>query len=91
VTGDLQSIFYPTGTTVAVSYREIEQPQTLHRDYKSERVNVRMAQSLHLPVDLKLLLGMEIAHAINSPFLLDSLDPQQTGTRKYIGGLALNF
>jgi hypothetical protein len=91
VTGDLQSIFYPTGTTVAVSYREIEQPAPANHDYKSERVNVRMAQSLHLPVDLKLLLGMEIAHAINSPFLLDSLDAQQNGSRKYIGGLALNF
>ena len=90
VTGDLQSIFYPTGTTLAVSYREIEQPQSTKRDYKSERVNVRMAQSLHLPLDLKLLLGMEIAHAINSPFLLDSLDTQGS-SRKYIGGLALNF
>ncbi len=90
MTGDLQSIFYPTGTTLAVSYREIEQPQTLNRDYKSERMNLRMAQSLHLPLDLKLLLGMEIAHAMNSPFLLDSLDPQGS-SRRYIGGLALNF
>ncbi len=90
MTGDLQSIFYPTGTTVAVSYRDIEQPQTATRSYKSERVNVRMAQSLHLPLDLKLLLGMEVARAINSPFLLDTLEPAGS-SRKYIGGLALNF
>jgi len=90
MTGDLQSIFYPTGTTVAISYREIRQPQTTTRNYKSERVNVRMAQSLHLPLDLKLLLGMEVARAINSPFLLDTLEPQGD-SRKYIGGLALNF
>ena len=90
MTGDLQSIFYPTGTTVAVSYREIEQPQVTSRSYRSERVNVRMAQSLHLPLDLKLLLGMEVARAINSPFLLDTLEPQGN-SKKYIGGLALNF
>jgi hypothetical protein len=90
MTGDLQSIFYPTGTTVAISYRETRQPQTTTRNYKSERVNVRMAQSLHLPLDLKLLLGMEMARAINSPFLLDRLEPLGS-SRKYIGGLALNF
>jgi hypothetical protein len=90
MTGDLQSIFYPTGTTIAVSYRDIEQPQTATRSYKSERVNLRMAQSLHLPLDLKLLLGMEVARAINSPFLLDTLEPAGS-SRKYIGGLALNF
>jgi hypothetical protein len=90
MTGDLQSIFYPTGTTLAVSYREIEQPQPAKKGYKSERVNVRMAQSLHLPLDLKLLLGVELARAINSPFLLDTLEPA-AASRKYIGGLALNF
>lgn len=92
VTGDLQSTFTPTGTTVAISFREIHQPQTSPNtaNYRSDRVNVRMAQSLHLPVDLKLLLGLELAHAENSPFLLDTLEPQGA-TRKYIGGIAVNF
>ena len=36
-------------------------------DYRTERVDVRMAQSLHLPLDLKLLLGVELARAENSP------------------------
>jgi hypothetical protein len=88
VTGDLQTIFFPTGTSIAISYLGIEQPQPLRGNYRSERVNVRMAQSLHLPVDLKVLLGLELAHAENSPFLLDTFDP---ATKKYIGGLAVNF
>lgn len=89
VTGDLQSTFTPTGTTLAISYREIQQPRGEGlTDYKSERVNVRMAQSLYLPIDVKLLIGVELARAVNSPFLVDALDG--TG-RKYIGGLALNF
>lgn len=90
VTGDLQSTFTPTGTTLAVSYREIQQPREDGADYRTERVNVRMAQSLWLPIDIKLLLGMEVARAENSPFLLDTLTLDET-SRKYIGGLALNF
>jgi hypothetical protein len=91
VTADLQSIFFPTGTSLAVSYRELQQPQdAAAATYRSERVNVRVAQSLHLPIDVKLLLGLEVAHAENSPFLLDTLEPDGM-SRKYIGGLALNF
>jgi hypothetical protein len=88
VTGDLQTIFFPTGTSIAISYLGIAQPQLARGNYRSERVNVRMAQSLHLPVDLKLLLGLELAHAENSPFLLDTFEPS---SKKYIGGLAVNF
>jgi hypothetical protein len=90
ITGDLQTIFTPTGTTLAVSYREIQQPQVQGAgDYSSERVNLRMAQSLYLPIDVKLLLGVEMARVQNSPFLLDSL--LEDSSRKYLGGLALNF
>ncbi|HEX7150968.1 MAG TPA: carboxypeptidase-like regulatory domain-containing protein [Thermoanaerobaculia bacterium] len=90
VTGDLQSTFRPTGTTIAVSYRELQQPRREGVDYRSERVHVRMAQSLWLPLDMKLLLGMELARAENSPFLLDALVPEGE-SRKWIGGLAVNF
>ncbi|MEO6487956.1 MAG: carboxypeptidase-like regulatory domain-containing protein [Thermoanaerobaculia bacterium] len=91
VTGDLQTIFAPTGTTLVLSYREIQQPETKgKRDYHSTRFNVRMAQSLYLPIDVKLLLGIELARAENSPFLHDPLLSQEAAKR-YIGGLALNF
>lgn len=92
VTGDLQSTFMPTRTTLAVSYREIQQPHeldTIVGDYRAERINFRMAQSLYLPIDVKLLLGLELARAENSPYLVDALTVE--GSRKYIGGLALNF
>jgi hypothetical protein len=92
VTGDVQTVFFPTGTSLMVSYMTIQQPQGGAGDYKSERVNVKMAQSLHLPLDLKLLVGLELVRAENSPYLLDVYDPAMTGgTRRYLGGLALNF
>jgi len=91
LTGDAQSTFEPSGTTVAVSYRGLQEPQpNSATEYRAERVNVHLAQDLHLPLDLKLLLGVEIAHATNSPYLLDALDPDGN-SRKYIGGLAVNF
>jgi hypothetical protein len=91
ITGDLQSTFTPTRTTLAVSYRELQQPgENGDADYRTERLHLRMAQSLYLPVDIKLLLGLELAHAENSPYLIDVLGDDGS-SRKYIGGLAVNF
>jgi hypothetical protein len=92
VTGDLQSTFRPTRTTLAVSYREIQQPSAndADDDYLTERLHLRMAQSLYLPIDIKLLFGVELARAENSPYLLDALTSEGR-SKKYIGGLALNF
>ena len=93
VTGDVESTYFPTRTTLAVSYRQIHQPQPAGAsgdDFRTERVDVRVAQSLHLLLDFKVLMGVEVARAANSPILLDTLEPDGL-TRKYIGGLALNF
>jgi hypothetical protein len=92
VTGDLQSTFHPTGTSLAVSYRQVQEPQLAGpgAPTRVERVNLRMAQSLHLPVDVRILLGLELARATNSALLVDSLS-EDGGSRKYIGGLSVNF
>jgi hypothetical protein len=92
VTGDVASTFHPTGTTLAVSFRQLHQPQPTGgtSEYRMDRMNVRIAQSLHLPFDLRVLMGMEVAHASNSPFLFDTLNTDGS-SRKYIGGLAMNF
>lgn len=91
VAGDLQSTFHPTRTSLAVSYRELQQPrEDGGEDYRTERIHLRMAQSLYLPVDIKLLLGLELAEAENSPYLVDALTSEGR-SKKYIGGLAVNF
>ena len=89
--GDVESTFSPTRTTLAVSYRQIHQPQPNGGDpYRTHRVDVRVAQSLHLPLDLKVLLGIELARAENSRILLDSLEADGV-TKRYLGGLSVNF
>jgi hypothetical protein len=92
VTGDVASTFNPTGTTLAVSFRQLHQPKPNGgpEEYRMDRMNVRIAQSLHLPFDLRLLMGMEVAHASNSPFMFDTLNTDGS-SKKYIGGLAMNF
>ena len=92
VTGDVESTYFPTHTTLAVSYRQIHQPQPVGAgpDFRTDRVDVRVAQSLHFVLDFKLLAGVEVARALNSPILLDTLEPDGV-TRRYIGGVALNF
>ncbi|HEX3578292.1 MAG TPA: carboxypeptidase-like regulatory domain-containing protein [Thermoanaerobaculia bacterium] len=91
VAGDVESTFSPTRTTLAVSYRQIQQPQPNGGDaYRTHRVDLRVAQSLHLPLDLKVLLGIELARSENSRILLDALDADGS-TRRYLGGLSVNF
>lgn len=91
VTADLQSRFRPTGTVIAVAYREIHQPDPASlAEYRSERLNVRVSQSLYLPIDLQLLLGVELARSENSPFLVDVMTADGK-SRKYLGGVAVNF
>lgn len=91
MTGDLQSTFSPTGTSLAVSYRELQQPaEDGDEDYRTERLHLRMAQSLYLPIDIKLLLGLELARSENSPYLIDA-STLPGRSKKYIGGLAVNF
>ena len=92
VTGDVASTFNPTGTTLAVSFRQLHQPQPNGggAEYRTDRMNVRIAQSLHLPFDLRVLMGMEVAKNSNSPFLFDTLNTDGT-SKKYLGGLAMNF
>src|SRR5438132_418818 len=92
VAGDVASTFHPTGTTLTFSYRQLHQPQQtlVPAEYRTERMNVHVAQALHLPLDLKLLLGFEVSRATNSPLLFETLDADGV-TRKYIGGLAVNF
>jgi hypothetical protein len=89
--GDVESTFSPTRTTIAVSYRQIQQPQPNGGDpYRTHRVDVRLAQSLHLPLELKVLLGIELARSENSRVLLDALDADGN-TRRYLGGLGVSF
>jgi hypothetical protein len=62
VSGEIQTHYAPTGTTLDLSYRLLDQPdladETLLREI--ERMSIVMGQSLHLPVDLRLLLGFSI-------------------------------
>ncbi len=92
VSASMQSLYTPTGTAVHVAWRFIEQPAVdrLLALQESERINVRVAQSLGLPLGLRLLVGVDLARALNSPVIADNGDAAGY-QRRLVGGLSLAF
>lgn len=92
VSGSVQSLYIPSGTAVHLAYRLIEQPDAYSAlmPQESERINVRVAQSLGLPLGLRLLLGVDLARSMNSLVLADeeTIDGYH---RRLVGGLSLEF
>jgi hypothetical protein len=88
--GDLQSLFRPTRTSIDISYRHIEQPPIgkIAVDLTRERMNVTMGQALPLPIDVRLLLGLEMAR-LSAP--IDDQEPAESFERRYVGGLSFAF
>ncbi|MEO8216754.1 MAG: carboxypeptidase-like regulatory domain-containing protein [Acidobacteriota bacterium] len=90
--GDLQSLFRPTGTSINVAYRQIGQPETLANSGlvpTKERLNVVMGQSLHLPLDIRVLVGVELARLSD---IYEQAQNEPDGyQRRYIGGLSFAF
>lgn len=91
ITGTVQSLFRPSGTSMEVSYRQVEQ---IRHDgqgvYDTERLNFRMGQSLRLPLAMRLLLGVDLARAPGSPVLVDAHQPD-TIQKRLVGGISLAF
>jgi hypothetical protein len=92
LSGSVQSLYTPTGTAVHVAWRYIEQPaeDRVLALQESERINFRVAQSLGLPLGLRLLVGMDLARALNSPVVADGADGDGF-ERRLVGGLSLAF
>jgi len=90
--GTFQSTFHPSGTSIDLSYRHLNGTRGDRGDQpaNSERINVQMAQSLHLPVNVRLLLGVELARGFNPAIWLDqsSLEGMH---RRFLGGLSVAF
>jgi hypothetical protein len=82
---DLSSLYRPTRTTLDVRYRHIDQPQGFPAAIAMtrERVNFTMGQALPLPMEVRLLLGIELArlHA----------QAEADYQRRYVGGLSFSF
>jgi hypothetical protein len=87
VTAEVQSHIHPSGTTVDVGYRYIDQPpeDRLAIGSESERLNIRMAQSLHLPLDLRVLVGVDLARSAD-PFTASG-----AVQKRLLGGISFAF
>ncbi|HUP64065.1 MAG TPA: carboxypeptidase-like regulatory domain-containing protein [Thermoanaerobaculia bacterium] len=90
--GSVQSLYIPSGTALHVAWRFIEQPDvdSAVAMQESERINLRLAQSLGLPLGLRLLLGLDLARSMNSSVLADG-DEIDGYHQRLVGGLSLAF
>ncbi|MHB0970473.1 MAG: carboxypeptidase-like regulatory domain-containing protein [Thermoanaerobaculia bacterium] len=87
VSAAMQTHIRPSGTTFDLGYRYIDQPlaDRLSIGSEAERLNIRMAQSLHLPLDLRVLVGIDLAR---SP---DSLAAPGEIQKRLLGGISFAF
>ena len=91
LTGSFQSLYRPSGTSLDLAYRYIEQSADSEAELlENERLAFRMGQSLWLPLDLKLLFGVD--------FIRDELgglnpaeDHEDLVQTRLVGGLSLAF
>lgn len=89
VSTSFHTLYRPSGTAIDVAYRLIDQPEREEWlfDSSSERLNLRLAQALHLPLDLTLLVGVDLARAAGLARQAEADEVQ----RRYVGGLSLAF
>ncbi|MBW3671208.1 MAG: carboxypeptidase-like regulatory domain-containing protein [Acidobacteria bacterium] len=90
LTGTLQSLYRPSGTSLDIAYRYIEQPWLEGSFSETERLAFRMGQNLRLPLNLHLLFGFDVARDENP--ILQRLDlGDDTLQTRLVGGLSVAF
>lgn len=87
LTGALQSLYRPWGTSLDFSYRYVQQPLRSATEHENEKLAVRMGQSLRLPLDVRLLVGVDLLR--DDPVGAE-LEEAILRTR-FVGGLSLAF
>jgi len=88
VSGTIQSLYRPSGTSFDLSYRVLDQPQSeILGIAEAERLNVRMGQALYLPLDMRLLFGIDLTRAPQLTAGATDLAIQ----KRFVGGVSLGF
>lgn len=89
VTSHVRSLYRPSGTSLELAYRFVDQPEQHASllEANRERLNVRVGQSLRLPLDLTVLLGMDFTRAENG----EDEEPADPFQRRYVGGVSVAF
>jgi hypothetical protein len=88
VTGSLQSLYRPSGTSVDVAYRYIEQSRFESEVAETERLALRMGQTVRLPLSVQVLLGVDLGRDSNPAFVRGDDPSLQT---RLVGGVSVVF
>lgn len=82
--GALQTFYSPSGTSLDVTYRHLDTSRVAEPGTDVERLYLRMGQSVPLPLDLRLLVGMDLARG-------GSELPEGVQERRLVGGVSVAF
>jgi hypothetical protein len=88
LTGSLQSLYRPSGTSVDIAYRYIEQSRFDHDMAETERLALRMGQTVRLPLAVQVLLGVDLGRDSNPAFTRGDDISLQT---RLVGGVSVVF
>lgn len=88
VTSHVRSLYRPSGTSLELAYRFVDQPEDEQSllETNRERFNVRVGQALHLPLDLTVLLGIDFTRPSSG-----ESDSTAVMQRRYVGGVSVAF
>jgi hypothetical protein len=88
LTGSLQSLYRPSGTSVDIAYRYIEQSRFENEVAETERLAFRMGQTVRLPLSVQVLLGVDLGRDSNPAFVRGDDLSLQT---RLVGGVSVVF
>jgi len=84
VLGSMQTFFLPSGTSLDVTYRHLDPADANEAGSDVKRLYLRMGQSVPLPLDLRLLVGFDLARGGS-----ERTDLQRE--RRLVGGISVAF
>jgi Carboxypeptidase regulatory-like domain len=89
LTTNVETIYEPSGTSVQVAYRYLDRPaERSHGLAETQRVNLRVGQLLWMPLDLRLLVGIDLARG--SAYEGERAVNENV-QRRLVGGVSLAF
>ncbi|HVT02704.1 MAG TPA: carboxypeptidase-like regulatory domain-containing protein [Thermoanaerobaculia bacterium] len=86
--GNVETIYIPSRTSVAFTYHYIDSALPGVAGSDLERMNLRIGQSLWLPLDLRLLVGVDVMKGIDAAYSERYGDTYQ---KRLVGGVSLAF
>jgi len=86
--GNIETLYVPSRTSVGFTYHYIDSAEPRLSGTDLERMNLRIGQALWLPLNLRLLVGVDVMKGVDSAYSVRYGDSYQ---KRLVGGVSLAF